>query len=58
VTSPEFLARLAAAGAEPYRVRRRSSGEPTDPDAQRRQQMARDSLEQHKPGYEPDAPSI
>jgi len=58
VTSPDFLARLAAAGAEPFRVRRRSSGEPTDPDAQRRQQLALDSVEQHKPGYEPDAPSI
>jgi len=58
VTSPEFLARLAAAGAEPFRVRRRSSGEPTDPDAQRRQQLALDSVEQRKPGYEPDAPSI
>jgi len=58
VTSPDFLARLAAAGAEPFRVRRRTSGEPTDPDAQRRQQLALDSVEQHKPGYEPDAPSI
>jgi len=58
VTSPDFLARLAAAGAEPFRVRRRPSSEPTDPDAQHRQQLARDSVEQHKLGYEPDAPSI
>jgi len=58
VTSPDLLARLAAAGAEPFRVRRRSSGGPTDPDAQRRQQLALDSIEQHKAGYEPDAPSI
>ncbi len=57
-TRPDFLARLAAAGAGPARVQWRATTKTADPDAERDQQLARDSIEPTTSGYGPDAPGI